>query len=156
MNKSSTEPRPDGMETARLAAEKLYAGDKASRALGIQVHETTPGRARVSMRVRADMVNGHRVCHGGLIFTLADTAFAFACNSYGSNMLAAAASIDFLAPARETDELTATASELWRSGRSGLYQVEVTNQKGERIALFRGRSQQVAGNLLEQASGAAK
>lgn len=156
MNKSSPEPRSDGMEIARLAAEKLYEGDKASHALGIRILETTPGRARVAMRVRADMVNGHRVCHGGLVFTLADTAFAFACNSYGPNNLAAAGSIDFLAPAREADELTATASELWRSGRSGLYQVEVTNQNGERIALFRGRSQQVAGNLLGQAPGASK
>ena len=155
MNKSSTEPRADGMETARLAAEKLYSGDKASHALGIRILETTPGRAKVSMRVRPDMVNGHRVCHGGLVFTLADTAFAFACNSYGAKTLAAAGSIDFLAPAREADELTATASELWRSGRSGLYQVEVINQKGERIALFRGRSQQVAGNLLDQAPGTA-
>jgi acyl-CoA thioesterase len=154
MNKYSTEPRSDGSETARLAAEKLYTGDKASQALGIRILETTLGGARVSMRVRADMVNGHSICHGGLVFTLADTAFAFACNSYGANTLAAAASIDFLAPARAGDELTALASELWRSGRSGLYQVEVTNQKGERIALFRGRSQQVAGNLLEQASGA--
>lgn len=156
MNKSSTEPRSEGMEMARLATAKLYAGDRASQTLGIQVLEATPGRARVSMRVRADMVNGHRVCHGGLVFTLADTAFAYACNSYGSNTLAAAASIDFLAPAREADELTATASELWRSGRSGLYQVEVTNQQGECIALFRGRSQQVAGNLLDQASGASE
>ncbi|HZF26190.1 MAG TPA: hydroxyphenylacetyl-CoA thioesterase PaaI [Steroidobacteraceae bacterium] len=137
------------MERARLAGEKLYEGDNASRMLGIRVLETTPGRARVSMLVRADMVNGHRVCHGGLVFTLADTAFAFACNSYGPNTLASAASIDFLAPGREGDELTATASELWRSGRSGLYQVEVTNQKGERIALFRGRSQRVGGNLLD-------
>lgn len=137
------------LERAQLAAERLYEGDLASKALGIRVVETTPGGARVAMRVRADMVNGHRVCHGGLVFTLADTAFAFACNSYGQNTLAAAASIDFLAPGREGDELTAIASELWRSGRSGLYQVEVTNQKGERIALFRGRSQQIAGTLFD-------
>src|SRR5262245_56194092 len=149
MNKSSTESRSHGADTARRAAEKLYAGDKASHALGIRILETAPGRTRVSMRVRGDMVNGHRVCHGGLIFTLADTAFAFACNSYGPNALAAAASIDFLAPGREGDELTATATELWRSGRSGLYQVEVTNQSGERIALFRGRSQQIAGTLFD-------
>jgi acyl-CoA thioesterase len=153
MGKSSTEPRSAGKETARLTAEKLYAGDNASRALGIRILETAPGCAKVSMRVRADMVNGHSICHGGLVFTLADTAFAFACNSYGPNTLAAAGSIDFLAPAREGDELTATGRELWRSARSGLYEVEVTNQHGERIALFRGRSQQVAGNLLDQAPG---
>jgi acyl-CoA thioesterase len=154
MNKSSTEPDANGAETARRAAEKLYAGDMASHALGIRIVDTAPGRATVAMRVRADMVNGHRVCHGGLVFTLADTGFAFACNSYGPNTLAAAGSIDFLAPAREGDELTATASELWRSGRSGLYQVEVTNQDGERIALFRGRSQRVSGSLLDEGPGA--
>jgi acyl-CoA thioesterase len=101
------------------------------------------------MRVRADMVNGHRICHGGLIFTLADSAFAFACNSYGDNVVAAAGAIDFLAPAREGDELTATARELWRSKRSGLYEIDVTNQHGERIALVRGRSQRIAGQLPE-------
>jgi acyl-CoA thioesterase len=154
MNESSTEPHSDAAETARRAAAKLYAGDNASHALGIRILETAPGRAKVSMRVRPDMVNGHRVCHGGLVFTLADTGFAFACNSYGPNTLAAAGSIDFLAPAREGDQLTATASELWRSGRSGLYQVEVTNQNGERIALFRGRSQRVSGNLLDEGPGA--
>src|SRR4030095_10108077 len=154
MNKSSTESHSHDAETARRATEKLYAGDNASHALGIRILETAPGRAKVSMRVRPDMVNGHRVCHGGLVFTLADTGFAFACNSYGPNTLAAAGSIDFLAPAREGDELTATASELWRSGRSGLYQVEVTNQNGERIALFRGRSQRVSGNLLDEGPGA--
>ncbi|HKE46145.1 MAG TPA: hydroxyphenylacetyl-CoA thioesterase PaaI [Steroidobacteraceae bacterium] len=147
MNKASSQS--SDLERAYLAGKKLYEGDRASQALGIRMIETTPGRASVAMRVRADMLNGHRVCHGGLIFTLADTAFAFACNSYGANTLAAAGSIDFLAPGREGDELTATASELWRSGRSGLYEVEVTNQRGERIALFRGRSQQVAGNLLD-------
>jgi acyl-CoA thioesterase len=147
MNKASSQS--SDLERAYLAGKKLYEGDRASQALGIRMLETTPGRASVAMRVRADMLNGHRVCHGGLIFTLADTAFAFACNSYGANTLAAAGSIDFLAPGREGDELTATASELWRSGRSGLYEVEVTNQRGERIALFRGRSQQVAGHLLD-------
>ena len=154
MNESSTEAHTDADETARRAAEKLYAGDKASHALGIRILETAPGRAKVAMRVRPDMVNGHRVCHGGLVFTLADTGFAFACNSYGPNTLAASGSIDFLGPAREGDELTATASELWRSGRSGLYQVDVTNQKGERIALFRGRSQRIPGHLLDEGPGA--
>jgi acyl-CoA thioesterase len=149
MNKESPKVQPGATERALQVTTKLYQGDLASQALGMRVLDTTPGCARVAMHVRSDMVNGHRVCHGGLIFALADSAFAYACNSHGPNTLAAAASIDFLMPAREGDDLTASASELWRSGRSGLYEVEVTNQRGERIALFRGRSHQVAGSNLE-------
>ena len=136
-------------ELARRAGRALYEKDTAARALGIQILEVTPGGARLSMRVRADMTNGHEVCHGGMVFTLADTAFAYACNSYGDNTLAAAASIDFLAPAYAEDALTATARELWRAGRSGLYEVIVTNQKDERVALFRGRSHRITGKLIE-------
>ena len=106
----------DQSERARRAAQTLYDGDRASQALGMKLLDAEPGGARVSMRIRADMVNGHQLCHGGLVFSLADSAFAFACNSHGDNTVAAAASIDFLAPAREGDELTATARELWRSG----------------------------------------
>jgi acyl-CoA thioesterase len=137
------------MARARRAAQVLYEGDRASQALGIHLLDVAPGSARTSMRVRADMVNGHRICHGGLLFALADSAFAFACNSYGDNVVAAAGSIDYLAPAREGDELTATARELWRSKRTGLYEIDVTNQRGEHIALFRGRSHRVAGQLIE-------
>lgn len=136
-------------ELARRAARTLYDGDQASQVLGMQLLDATPGGARLSMRVRPDMVNGQRICHGGLVFALADSAFAFACNSHGDNTVAAAASIDFLAPAHAGDELTATARELWRSGRSGLYEVDVTNQNGARIALFRGRSQRITGKLIE-------
>jgi acyl-CoA thioesterase len=132
-------------ELARRVARALYEKDRAAQALGIQIVEVTPGGARLTMRVRADMTNGHQVCHGGMIFAFADTAFAYACNSHGDNALAAAASIDFLAPANADDALTATARELWRAGRSGLYEVEVTNQKDERIALFRGRSHRITG-----------
>jgi acyl-CoA thioesterase len=96
------------------------------------------------------MVNGHRICHGGLVFTLADSAFAFACNSHGESTVAAAASIDFLAPAREGDELHAVASELWRTRRNGIYEITVTNQRGERIAFFRGRSHQLSGKVTEE------
>ena len=94
------------------------------------------------------MVNGHAVCHGGIVFALADSAFAFACNSHNESTLAAAASIDFLAAAREGDELTAEASELWRSRRNGLYEIIVSNQRGERIALARGRSYRVDGQVV--------
>lgn len=127
-------------KTATTAIDALYQGDKASQALGMTVVESGVGRANVRMTVREDMLNGHSVCHGGIIFALADSAFAFACNSHGDSALAAAASIDFLLPARGGDVLTASAVEIWRAGRSGITEVTVTNQKGERVALFRGRS----------------
>jgi acyl-CoA thioesterase len=136
-------------ERARRAGRALQKKDQAAKTLGIQIHEVTPGGARLTMRVRPDMTNGHQVCHGGFLFSLADTAFAYACNSYGDNTLAAAASIDFLAPAYADEVLTATARELWRAGRSGLYEVDVTNQKGERIAIFRGRSHRISGKIIE-------
>src|ERR1700716_41024 len=139
-----------GQHLAERAAEALFARDMASRMLGIRVEGVKPGYARVAMTVRPDMVNGHRICHGGLIFTLADSAFAASCNSYGESTVAAAASIDFLAPAFEGDELSAEANELWRSGRSGLYEITVTNQRGERIALFRGRSHRTGGPVTTE------
>jgi acyl-CoA thioesterase len=146
MNDEQTSQRAQHLaeEVTRL----LYAQDRASRALGIRIDEVRPGYARVSMVVRPDMTNGHRICHGGLVFTLADTAFAFACNSRNESNVAASASIDFLAPSHEGDELTAAATELWRSGRSGIYEITVTNQKGARIALFRGRSARIAGQVV--------
>jgi phenylacetic acid degradation protein PaaD len=139
----------DRQRTAERAVEALWRGDAASRELGMTIESCGPGRAVVTMRVRSDMVNGHRICHGGLIFALADSAFAFACNSYGDNTVAAGASIDFLAPGREGDVLRAVATERWRAGRSGLYEIEVRNQRDEMVALFRGRSHQVAGRLID-------
>jgi acyl-CoA thioesterase len=144
---------PGTVEAQRLAeraAEALFARDTASRMLGIRVVEVKPGYARVTMTVRPDMVNGHRTCHGGLIFTLADSAFAVSCNSYNETSVAAAASIDFLAPAFEGDVLSAEADEQWRSGRSGLYEIIVMNQRGERIALFRGRSHRIGGAVTTE------
>lgn len=126
--------------TAASAIAALYAGDAASQALGMEIIETGVGRAAVRMTVREDMLNGHRVCHGGLVFSLADGAFAFACNSHGESALAAAASIEFLLPAKAGDTLTARALEVWRGGRSGITEVTVTNQDGALVALFRGRS----------------
>ena len=126
--------------TAASAIAALYAGDAASQALGMEIIETGVGRAAVRMTVREDMLNGHRLCHGGLVFSLADSAFAFACNSHGESALAATASIDFLLPAKAGDTLTARALEVWRGGRSGITEVTVTNQDGARVALFRGRS----------------
>lgn len=133
---------------AERASAALFARDRASQALGMRIIGVGAGWARVSMTVRGDMLNGHAVCHGGIVFALADSAFAFACNSHNENTLAAAASIDFLKAAREGDVLTAEASELWRGGRSGLYDISVSNQRGERIALFRGRSYRVDGQVV--------
>ena len=133
---------------AERAAGALFERDRASKALGMRITGIGAGWARVAMTVRADMLNGHAVCHGGIVFALADSAFAFACNSHNENTLAAAASIDFLEPAREGDVLTAEASELWRRGRNGIYEITVTNQRGERIALFRGRSYRVDGQVV--------
>jgi acyl-CoA thioesterase len=127
----------------------MYANDAASQALGMRILDVAPGRARVAMQVRQDMVNGHRTCHGGFIFSLADSAFAFACNTYDAITVAAGASIEFLAPARLGDELIAIAEEQTRSRRTGVYDVAVVNQGGERIALFRGRSHQLDGRVLE-------
>jgi len=137
-------------QRAERAAAALYGRDRASQALGIRLAAVRPGWARVTMRVRADMVNGHGVCHGGMVFALGDSAFAFACNSYNEATVAAAASIDFLAGAREGDELTAEASELWRTRRNGLYEIGVRNQRGELIALFRGRSYRIDGQVASE------
>lgn len=135
----------DAQRLAERAADALLGRDNTAKMLGILVVDVRPGHARVTMTVRSDMVNGHRTCHGGLIFTLADSAFAVSCNSHNERAVAAAASIDFLAPAFEGDELTAEGTELWRSGRTGIYEITVTNQRAERIALFRGRSHRIGG-----------
>ena len=133
-------PDTDTTRTARRCAETMYEKDAASQALGIRVGIPEAGRAVARMTVREDMVNGFDVCHGGLLFTLADTAFAFACNGYDDVTVAAAASIDFLRPARPGDELHALAHEDYRGSKSGFYTVEVRNQRDETVAIFRGRS----------------
>jgi acyl-CoA thioesterase len=140
----------EAQRLAERAAQALAENDKTAPHLGIRLVEIRPGYARMAMRVRADMVNGHHICHGGMVFTLADTAFAYSCNSYNENTVAATASIDFLAPAREGDELTAVATELWRTRRNGIYEITVTNQQDERIALFRGRSYRIDGKLVSE------
>jgi acyl-CoA thioesterase len=137
-------------QRAERAAAALFERDHASQALEMRLAAVRPGWARVVMRVRADMVNGHGVCHGGIVFALADSAFAFACNSHNESTVAAAASIDFLSGARAGDELTAEASELWRSRRSGIYEISVCNQRGECIALFRGRSHRIDGQVVSE------
>ncbi len=127
-------------ETAQQCADAMMANDRSSKAMGISIEIPEAGQAVARMLVRDDMVNGFDVLHGGLTFALADTAFAFACNAYDKLTFAASANIDFLRPAMVGDELTATASEDYRGRRTGYYSVEVHNQRGELIALFRGRS----------------
>ncbi|MDH3546345.1 MAG: hydroxyphenylacetyl-CoA thioesterase PaaI [Gammaproteobacteria bacterium] len=139
----------DKLERARRCAEKMYANDRASRALGIDISTPAPASAVATMRVREDMVNGFDICHGGLVFTLADTAFAFACNAYDDLTVAASASIDFLRPARLDDELRAVAREDRRGKRVSFYTIEVFNQDDELVALFRGRSVSRGERILE-------
>ena len=137
----------DPQSVAEASARAMYSQDRASQALGMRVLEVRPGYARLVMQVREDMVNGHQLCHGGLIFTLADSAFAFACNTYDLVTVASAATVEFLAAAHLGDELTAIAEERSRSKRTGIYDVTVRNQRGESVALFRGRSHQIGGSI---------
>jgi acyl-CoA thioesterase len=117
----------------------MYGTDRASQNLGLEVLDVAPGSVRISMTVRPEMVNGLGLCHGGVIFTLADSAFAFACNSHGEPMVAAGANIEFLAPTPAGELLTALATEVSRGARHGIYDVRVTKTSGETVALFRGR-----------------
>ena len=135
----------------RVAAE-MFARDRASQAMGMHISKVSPGRAELTMTVRADMLNGHATCHGGFIFTLADSAFAFACNSANLTTVASGCSIDFITPAREDDVLTAIGKERSLSGRTGVYDIEVRNQRGETVALFRGKSHRVKGHIIAEAS----
>ena len=123
---------------------RMFAADAAAQALGMLVTAIGEGSATVTMTVRADMLNGFAICHGGLIGTLADTAFAYACNSFGPPTVASGYSIDLLAPGRDGDVLTAEAAVVSQAGRTGVYDVAVRNQRGERIAVFRGRSYRLA------------
>lgn len=127
--------------TISASARRMWDDDTASQAAGLVLHDAADGRATVTLTVTADMVNGHGMAHGGFLFLLADTAFAFACNSAGPVTVAAGADIVFVASAREGDELVAEATERTRSGRSGVYDVEVRRGgDGQVIAEFRGRS----------------
>ncbi|HEV3239906.1 MAG TPA: hydroxyphenylacetyl-CoA thioesterase PaaI [Casimicrobiaceae bacterium] len=145
------QPSATVMEAQALAervAADMYARDRASQAMGMKIGAVAPGHAELSMPVREDMQNGHAICHGGFIFTLADSAFAFACNSYNLATVASGCAIDFVAPARVGDVLTAIAQERSLTGRTGIYDIEVTNQRGETIAHFRGRSYRIKGHVV--------
>jgi acyl-CoA thioesterase len=136
-------------EVARRSAEAMWAGDRASRSLGMEILDVAPGRATLRMTVTDDMVNGHAIGHGGYTFTLADSAFAFACNSYNRVTVAAGAEIRFTAPTRLGDVLTATATERQRAGRDGTYDISVSNAAGTVVATFVGRSREIGGTLFE-------
>jgi len=134
---------------AEQIADIIDREDNASRWMGMRRLETRPGYARLSMRVKEQMVNGQKVCHGGIIFSLADSSFGYACNSHGQHALAASCAIDFLAPAALGDELVAEAQESAHVGRTRIYDVRVTNQDGKLIALFRGKSATIRGAWVE-------
>jgi acyl-CoA thioesterase len=142
---------PAAQRIAERAAAAMWERDRASQGLGMRIVSVGPGVARLAMRVRADMLNGHDICHGGFIFTLADSAFAFACNSYNQVTVASGCAIDFIAPAREGDELVAHARERSASGRTGVYDIDVSNQRGETVALFRGKSYRIKGHVAGDA-----
>jgi acyl-CoA thioesterase len=135
-------------EVAEACRDAMWRGDRASKALGMQILAIGPGRATLAMTVREDMLNGHDICHGGLITTLADSAFAFACNAYNEITVAAGFDVNLLAAARGGDVLTAEARELSKAGRTGVYDITVRNQRGEAVAAFRGRSYTMKGKPL--------
>lgn len=143
-------PTVDTLALAKAAAEVMWREDNASKWLGMKIEEVRPGYARLSMAVTANMVNGHNLCHGGLIFTLADSTFAFASNSHNQRAVAAGCAIEFLAPAFLSDVLTAEGVEQALRGRTGVYDMKVTNQKSELIALCRGKSATIKGLLVEE------
>ncbi|HET8876104.1 MAG TPA: hydroxyphenylacetyl-CoA thioesterase PaaI [Casimicrobiaceae bacterium] len=150
MNDDANPGREIAQSLAERVAARMFDADRASRALGMHIECVAPGRAEMTMTVRDDMLNGHAICHGGYIFLLADSAFAFACNSYNRNTVAQGCTIDYLAPARAGDVLRATGVERSRTGRTGVYDIDVTNQQGTTIALFRGKSYRVDGNIVDE------
>lgn len=135
-------------ELAEASARAMWNDDSTSQRLGMSLDRIGPGEATLSMTVAAEMSNGHGNCHGGYIFTLADSTFAFACNSYNQLAVAQHCSVTYLIPARIGDRLTAEAREVSRRGRSGLYDIRITNQNGEHVAEFRGHSRTVKGTHL--------
>jgi len=140
-----TRPAIDPQRVADAVREAMWRDDRASKALGMQVLAIGPGSATLTMTVRGDMLNGHDICHGGLVATLADSTFAFACNAYNEVTVASGFDVNLVAAAKLGDVLTATASEVSKAGRTGVYDIDVRNQRGERVAAFRGRSYTIKG-----------
>lgn len=142
-------------QIARRCAEIMWPDDHAARGLGMRIVDVGPGTATLTMTVRQDMVNGHGTCHGGFIFAVADSTFAYACNSFNHRTVAAGVDINFLAPAHLGDVLTARGQVRHQGGRTGVYDIEVTNQDGRLIALFRGRAARVKGHFFDDGESAA-
>ena len=147
------EAQPDPQALAEAVGREMFKRDHTAQFLGMAIHDIRPGFARLTMKVRPEMANGHGICHGGMIFTLADTAFAYSCNSHNHNTVASGCSIDYVAPAKVGDTLTAVGVEQALSGRTGGYDIEVTNQDGKRIALFRGKSYRIQGLVVPEFQG---
>lgn len=143
MNDTELSPQ----QLAEACSDAMFSRDGASQGLGMRIESVAPGRAVLTMTVREDMLQGHGNCHGGFIFALADSAFAFACNTYDEATVASGCSIDYLGPGQLGDLLTATAEERSRRGRTGIYDITVRNQHGDEIALFRGRSYKIRGTV---------
>jgi len=135
-----TEPQ----RIAEQCAQRMLELDQAAKSLGISIETIRPGHVTITMTVTGQMLNGHKTCHGGFLFTLADCAFALACNSYNKTTVAASCDITFVRPGHQGDRLTATAAETHKAGRSGIYDVVVTDQHNETIALFRGKSRTIS------------
>jgi acyl-CoA thioesterase len=139
-------PTPD--EIARACAQAMWQEDDASKGLGMELVEVKSGQTTLAMTVKPHMVNGQRIAHGGFVFTLADSAFAYACNSHNERVVAAQGNITFIKPGKLGDRLIATAREVSRSGRSGIYDVRVTSEDGAVVAEFRGHSRVISGTWL--------
>ena len=137
-------------ERARRSAEAMWSDDRASQGLGMSITAIGPGQATLTMALRDDMANGHGIAHGGFIFALADSAFAFACNSYNHLVVAQHNSITYLSPGHVGEILTASATEAHRVGRSGIYDVIVSGGDGRQVAIFRGHSRQIAGYHFDE------
>lgn len=135
----------DPQTLAERVRDGMFARDQASRGLGMSFDAIAPGYARMRMTVREDMLNGFRICHGGFITTLADSAFAFACNSYNEQTVASGVALDFMAPGRPGDVLIAEAKEVFLAGRTGVYDITVSNDRGELLAVMRGKSYRLKG-----------
>ncbi|MCM8595370.1 hydroxyphenylacetyl-CoA thioesterase PaaI [Accumulibacter sp.] len=148
MPRSTAADTPAALRLAEQTAEAMYSRDAASRLIGLEIAAVRPGYSRLTMLVRPDMVNGHHICHGGYLFTLADSAFAYACNAYNRNTVASACHIDFLAPAREGEVLEAECEERSRAGRTGVYDTVIRDHNGKVIALFRGKSYRISGEVI--------
>ncbi|MHA6264803.1 hydroxyphenylacetyl-CoA thioesterase PaaI [Arenibacterium sp. CAU 1754] len=139
-------------ERAERSAAAMWADDAASKWLGMSLDAVAPGMATLSFAVQDHHLNGHKICHGGYIFTLADSAFAFACNTYNQVTVAQENTITYLSPGQPGERLTAQASETARTGRSGVYDVTVSGEDGRKVAVFRGLSRTIQGQLFQETS----